>query len=143
MPPFSHPRVCLAAQVLSHSIAAGISAMVTLQALPPETIEKAKFAEQFDRLFNLSNSNGLKRKNVMAHEITPCSTHIAFLEQSLEWLTQVKYNNCAQFLPYLDGWRLKFPVYFCCGWIRGKFWILFSSSQIEGKSFCYHSQQKR
>ncbi|GFO16392.1 THAP domain-containing protein 9 [Plakobranchus ocellatus] len=34
MPPFSHLRDCLTAQVLSHSVAAGVSAMVTLEALP-------------------------------------------------------------------------------------------------------------
>ncbi|GFO18985.1 THAP domain-containing protein 9 [Plakobranchus ocellatus] len=93
MSPFSHLLVCLAAQVLSHSVAAGISAMVTLKALPPEAMETARFAEQFDRLFNCFNSSGLKSKNVMGHGITPCSTHIAFLEQSLEWLTQVKCNK--------------------------------------------------
>ncbi|GFR82706.1 transposable element P transposase-like Protein [Elysia marginata] len=106
MPPFSHLRVCLAAQILSHSVAAGISAMVTLKALPPEAIETAKFAEQFDRLFNCFNSSSLTSKNVIGHGITASSTHASFLEQSLEWLSQVQCNNTSQSLPCLEGWRL-------------------------------------
>ncbi|GFN83918.1 hypothetical protein PoB_001042400 [Plakobranchus ocellatus] len=58
----NHLRICLVAQVLGHRVAAGISAMVTLEAQPPQAIETAKFAEQFDRLFQCFNSSDLKSK---------------------------------------------------------------------------------
>ena len=45
LPPFSAMRVNLAAQVLSHSVAAGISFLVTAKELPEDAIETAKFVE--------------------------------------------------------------------------------------------------
>ncbi|GFO38717.1 hypothetical protein PoB_006522200 [Plakobranchus ocellatus] len=75
MPPFSHLCVCLAAQVLSQSVAAGVTTMVALEALQPGAIEAEKFAEPFDRLFKSFNSSGLKSKGVRGHGSTPISTH--------------------------------------------------------------------
>ena len=58
--PFSSMRVNLAAQVLSHSVAAGISFLVTCKELPEEAIHTAHFVEHFDNLFNTFNSRYLK-----------------------------------------------------------------------------------
>ena len=52
LPPFSAIQVNLAAHILSHSVAAGISFLVTAKELP----EDAKFTENFDALFNTFNS---------------------------------------------------------------------------------------
>ena len=56
LPPFSAMRVNLAAQVLSHSVAAGISFLVTAKELPEDAIETAELIEHFDALFNTFNS---------------------------------------------------------------------------------------
>ena len=53
-------RVNLAAQVLSHSVAAGISFLVTCKELPEEAIHTAHFVEHFDNLFNTFNSRSLR-----------------------------------------------------------------------------------
>ena len=56
LPPFSAMQVNLAAQVLSHSVAAGISALVTLKHLHDSAKDTAQFVEHFDGLFNTFNS---------------------------------------------------------------------------------------
>ena len=45
--PFSTMRVNLAAQILSHSVAAGISTLVNLKHLPESAMYTAQFVEQF------------------------------------------------------------------------------------------------
>ena len=50
LPPFSAMRVNFAVQVLSHSVAAGISFLVTVKELPEDAMETAKFTENFDAL---------------------------------------------------------------------------------------------
>ena len=50
----------LAAQVLSQSVAAGISALVTLKHLPDSAKDTAQFVELFDGLFNTFNSQTVK-----------------------------------------------------------------------------------
>ena len=54
LPPFSAMRVNLAAQVLSHSVAAGINTLCALKHLPDEASATAEFIETFDQLLMLS-----------------------------------------------------------------------------------------
>ena len=56
LPPFSAMQVNLAAQVFTHSVTAGISALVTLKHLPDSAKDTAQFVECFDGLFNTFNS---------------------------------------------------------------------------------------
>ena len=60
LPPFTAMCVNLAAQVLSHSVAAGLATMVTFKKLPSDAIYTAHFVEHFDALFNTFNSFALK-----------------------------------------------------------------------------------
>ena len=60
LPPFSTMGVNLAVQVLNHSVAAGISTLVSLKHLPESAMYSAQFVEQFDALFNIFNSQSLK-----------------------------------------------------------------------------------
>ena len=53
LPPFAAMRVFLAAQVLSHTVAAGISTYVALGRLPDEASFNADFLETVDGLFEL------------------------------------------------------------------------------------------
>lgn len=71
---FSALRVRLATQVLSHSVAAGISTMVTLQALPEEATHTALFVERMDQLFNAFNSNN-KRSVATKRCAMQCHLH--------------------------------------------------------------------
>ncbi|XP_072016244.1 uncharacterized protein [Amphiura filiformis] len=56
LPAFSRMSVKRAAQVLSHSVASGISSHVALGDLPAEAIHTAEFCERMDQLFNSFNS---------------------------------------------------------------------------------------
>ncbi|KAK7490675.1 hypothetical protein BaRGS_00018092 [Batillaria attramentaria] len=56
LPPFSALSVRLAAQVLSHSVAAGISTLVQMKAPPEEAKHTALFMEHMDQLLNAFNS---------------------------------------------------------------------------------------
>ena len=67
LPPFASLRVCLAVQVLSHSVAVGIAAMVKSGELSPEAIHTANFLEQFDKLFNCFNSSTVGSSSQMKH----------------------------------------------------------------------------
>ena len=54
--PFSAMQVNLVAQALSHCVAAGISALVTLKHVPDSAKDTAQFVEHFDGLFNTFSS---------------------------------------------------------------------------------------
>ena len=103
LPPFSKMRVNLAAQVLSHTVAAGISTLVKLNQLPQEAISTASFIENFDELFNAFNSKTLKSKQKMGHAFT--EKHVAFLEDKLKWISNIKLTN-GKTVPCLEGWIL-------------------------------------
>ena len=60
LPPFSAMHVNLAAQTLSHSVAAGINTLCTLNYLPDDASVTAEFIETFDQLFNTFNSASRK-----------------------------------------------------------------------------------
>ena len=76
LPPFAAMRVNLAAQILSHSVAAGINILCNLGNLPDDASLTAEFIEIFDQLFNTFNSHKYK------HALNDNSGHIAFLKLS-------------------------------------------------------------
>ena len=88
LPPFQAMHVNLAAQVLSHSVAAGISTLVTLKYLPEQAVKTATFVDHFDALFNTFNSKSLKSTQQMGHAFQQSSSHCAFLEKSLNVLSK-------------------------------------------------------
>ena len=105
LPPFSPLRVKLATQVLSHSVAAGISTMVTLGALPKEAEHTALFVEKMDQIFNMFNSGSLTSNSKMRHAMTSTSGHTAFLQECLTWMKSVQ--SCTKrALPCLNGWEM-------------------------------------
>jgi hypothetical protein len=62
---FSKMKVKLAIQILSHSVAAGIRALVSLKVMSEEANETADFVENIDTLFDLWNiSTDCDRKKV-------------------------------------------------------------------------------
>ena len=93
----------LAAQVLSHSVAAGISALVTLKHLPDSAKDTAQFVEHFDGLFNTFNSQTVKTSQRLGHAFSDKSGHLSFLKESLEFLDKVKTSHVLNFPVYLDG----------------------------------------
>ena len=111
LPPFSAVQVNLAVQVLSHSVAAGISFLVTAKELPEDAIETAKFAENFDALFNTFNSQKLKSSERHGNAFRDSSSHCAFLKDSLKFLDSIKTLGDVV-LPCTFGWKLRIHALF-------------------------------
>ena len=105
LPPFSAMRVNLAAQVLSHSVAAGISTLSVLGHLDEEAKHTASFIEMFDQIFNAFNSNSLKSSQKFRHAIQNDSGHVHFLEDALKFLDMIQLENGKK-LPCLNGWKI-------------------------------------
>lgn len=104
LPPFSPMNVRLAAQVLSHSVASGISWMVQGGNLPQLAEHTAEFVERIDRLFNCFNSRHEWDSAPMRGAILTESGHMAFLEECSSWLSTVTAQSGRR-LPCLDGWK--------------------------------------
>ena len=106
VPPFSHLRVSLATQVLSHSVAAGMLTLSKYGCLPLEATHTANFLNRFNRLFNCFNSRTAKGSSEMDHAISNTSSHINFLNECIQWLDSVLPLNKTKKLPCLSGWKL-------------------------------------
>lgn len=105
LPPFAPLRVKLATQVLSHSVAAGISTLCALKKLPPEAQYTAEFCERMDQLFNSFNSQTVTSNSKMRHALREKSGHIEFLKECQKWLDGVKSMGKRK-LPCLSGWQM-------------------------------------
>ncbi|XP_025107337.1 uncharacterized protein LOC112572044 [Pomacea canaliculata] len=105
LPPFSKMNVSLAAQVLSHSVAAGISTLVQFGTLPDAAKQTALFIERFDQLFNAFNSSRLSSGRQMGHAMSRSSGHKEFLCDTLQWLRTVETPS-SNALPCLTGWKM-------------------------------------
>ena len=105
LPPFMSVRVNLAAQVLSHSVAAGISLFTRVKELPESAIYTAQFIEHFDALFNTFNSCSFKCSQRLGHAFNDSSGHHAFLWESLSLLDNVKTMDGKE-LPCIQGWKI-------------------------------------
>ena len=107
LPPFAPLRVKLATQVLSHSVAAGISTACSLGALPDDAMETAKFVDRMDMLFNCFNSVSVSSSAQMRHSFSQNSGHIEFLRECLKWFSSVNLSAVASLHAYWDGrWLL-------------------------------------
>lgn len=106
LPPFSTLRVKYATQVMSHSVAVGISYIARLRGDDgSDACETADFLEKFDRLFNAFNSGSLNSHQKMGHAIKEDSGHVPWLLETLEWLETVRSSG-SRALPCLSGWKM-------------------------------------
>jgi glycosyltransferase involved in cell wall biosynthesis len=109
LPPFAALRVKFAAQVLSRSVASGISTMVQAKLVPAAAEETSVFLETFDKLFNTFNSGSLRSSQPMRHAISESSGHMSFLLGAKEWLTSICRQRKKK-LPCLSGWIMAIDV---------------------------------
>lgn len=88
-PPFTKMRVCLAAQVLSHSCAAAIHTYVDLQKMPRESVQTAVFLQEVNDMFDMLNS-----------------THIGAtgFNKPLTKHTLCNLYNYTRFIDFVNGW---------------------------------------
>ena len=105
LPMFTKMRVRLAAQVLSHSVTAGITTLARLNHLPMEALSTATFIENMDQLFNTFNSSTFLSKQKFGHAITNDSGHIEFLKQMDAYLKELHVPDKRQ-IHCINGWRI-------------------------------------
>lgn len=101
LPIFSTMSVPLAAQVMSHSVAAAMSFLADLGILPKSAEDTAKFIENFDQLFDKFNSSYITDTKPAKCAFNDNS--ITFLQKMLHWLRSIKLCN-RESLPCLEGW---------------------------------------
>jgi len=106
LPPFMNMRVNLAAQVLSHSVAAGINTLCTFKKLDEESKYTAEFIENFDQLFNAFNSNTVRSAQKMGHAISESSAHEEFFKSILQYLDNISLAKSQKLLPCIRGWKI-------------------------------------
>ena len=106
LPPFTSMRVNLAAQVLSHSVAAGMQTLCCFGKLPEEATHTAQFIDKFDKLFNAFNSRTVKSSQPMGHPFTRTSGHEKFFSEMLNYLDNLHLADSCRSLPCIFGWKL-------------------------------------
>jgi len=106
MPPFASMRVNLAAQVLSHSVAAGIQTLCHLGKLDKNAEHTAKFIDMFDKIFNSCNSRTIKSSQPMGHAVSKGSGHEEFFQDILAYLQVLKPARSKSELPCILGWQI-------------------------------------
>ena len=104
-PPFAKMRVPLAAQVLSHSVAAGINTYCQLGELPKEAQTTADFIEHMDQVFNAMNSRSVASSQKMGHAVSQSSKHLEFFENSLQFFDDLKVDS-SNTIYCVNGWKL-------------------------------------
>ena len=105
LPAFTAMRVKYATQVLSHTVASGISTLSVLGQLPSAASETAKFIDKFDQLFNAFNSVSLSSPQQYRHAITATSKHVDFLQNALSFVRLISKPD-GKSLPCLEGWQM-------------------------------------
>ena len=105
LPPFGAMRVNLAAQVLSHSVAAGINTLCSLKEMPDEASTTAEFIETFDVPFNAFNSVRLRSSYKYKSELSENSGHMPFLKSCLRFLSKLKTGQNV-IVQCIVGWQI-------------------------------------
>ena len=107
LPPFTKMRVCLASQVMSHSVASGILTYSSLGKLSSEAVYTAAFLEKMDKLFDSFNSRKLRDTKIYRTAATSSSVHVSFWKDCIEWITKWKVKEgSTQKIACFNGWVL-------------------------------------
>lgn len=103
-PPFKTMSVKLATQVLSHSVASGISLLCSLGQLPKEAMPTAVLCETMDKLFNVFNSYSLFNANKFKRAFSGKMSdhHCTFLRSTYQFLSSLETKRS---LPCIEGWK--------------------------------------
>ena len=116
LPAFSSMKVSLAAQMLKHSVAAGITTLCMISdKLDSEAIHTAKFLEQFNKLFDVFNSRTMAGPNNFYRGITAESNHVIFSKNVCNgWRLSPPSENLECYHAWKGG-RCVSTVYYNCG----------------------------
>ena len=104
---FQKMKVCLAAQVFSRSVAAGMYLHILFNSLPPEAIHTIKFIKQIDRLFDCFNSESEFCLNMYKKSLSELSVHKQFLGEMRQYIASWTIgNNPLNNFPFHKGWLI-------------------------------------
>ncbi len=108
LPPFAAMRVGLrlAAQIFSHSVAAGINTHVAFGALPPEAIHTAEFIESVDGLFDCLNAGSLKSAKPYYQALYADSSHWNHMQTCKELFEKLDVADSKVKVPCANGFIL-------------------------------------
>ncbi|KAJ4431047.1 hypothetical protein ANN_19640 [Periplaneta americana] len=98
--PFSPMRVCLSAQVLSHSVSKAIKTHVSFQSLPEEALQTAEFIELVERGFDYFNSSTMNddKSSRRALQTTSCHwTTLQKLEITKKEIEESSFRICSDY----------------------------------------------
>lgn len=111
LPPFACMRVRLATQVLSHSVAVGITVLAGIKGLTGQQWESyqaaARLCENFNSLFDCFNSKELKDSTKLKCAVRDGSSHFAFLDSCMDWLPRLTLSDGKGLkkIPCVEGWE--------------------------------------
>ncbi|XP_049868630.1 uncharacterized protein LOC126368613 isoform X2 [Pectinophora gossypiella] len=99
-------KVNLAAQVLSHSVAAGMFARISTGELPAEAALTADLVSNMDKLFDSLNSEqaDLRRGKPHATNLSQTSPHIEHFKKMKVLFSDLTFVGCSRKPPSQEGW---------------------------------------
>ena len=89
-------KVKYATQIFSHTVAAGICTYSSVGSLAPSALGIAELLSRFDSLFDCVNSSNLQSTKKLRSVITEKSSHIAFLQESINQINGIKVLSVNQ-----------------------------------------------
>lgn len=102
---FMAMNVRLAAQILSHSVAKGVTLCTSFGALPMQAQHTADFCDFFDCLFNIFNSRMFKSHRRFNSGIRAnMKDYWEFLDKAEVYLKNLRSPNHKSLLPCVEGW---------------------------------------
>lgn len=107
---FSKMKVKLAAQVFSHSVAAGLSTYVALHAMPGSALGTAQFVSKIDTIFDCCNSLSSRDPKFCRRPFSHSSPHMHEITTGIDFFESLKAINRqtgedrTSYLKCLNGW---------------------------------------
>jgi len=109
---FKKMNVRLAAQILSHSVAVGISFHMnnSKDVFSSDAAATVDFILRMDKLFDSCNGISFKEFKFARRPVTEKSLHCQFWEETIEWLEHVKFLGSKARIYCIDGFILSLTV---------------------------------
>lgn len=103
-PPRKKMHIRQAAQVLSRTVAAGLSTYVSIARLPSSARDTAEFIAKWNDIFDSVSGRSWKVCETLKKP-AKMTTHLLFWKEAIEWLREVRFDTAIT-VHCLDGWKL-------------------------------------
>ena len=99
----SRMKVKFAARVLSHSVAACINLMVSVNRLPAVSLATSSYCEMFNNIFDVLNSSSPKDSVHFRRPLHSKSPSLRFISEAKDWLYKLKRNNSDRKCHFIES----------------------------------------